>query len=619
MSELTCFVVDVASLKGDQWLKPFTYVEYVLLNKVQTQRKTDYVQLNLVNVPAEGSDTSLPVDNMAMLPVLPRAPVSVDDARDWLAQWYDARDQAAGDDMLFNGLLISVLKLKEFVGKRKMKVKLVVFTTQSLDDVTEEESATFADQCPFDLVVVNCSTPAGNDDQRFGAKWLQLGAPVVYRIDEMVQSVADPRLKLTRPIRTFQGQLRLGDVNAADAGLPSMCINVEGVPGTKSVTSVSRKVMRKQPGAEGGTFSYHAVKSVIEYQIEDEAEGGSVSEAHGTAVNADAEGRSAAAQAPRMINVSKDYVRKAYRYGADYVDLPAALDQERKLSEQPGLDIRGFMDIDELPRHYLCSESLYVVPDSKNGSRGDYLGFVTLVDSLISMKRVIIARFVPKSGNEVQMCCLSPIRVASKSTNQDRDEVRVLVLTRLPMSEDERTSTFPKMCESTEWVAEMDDTMAQFVDSMDLDAEARDLPWYESDQVQKFSDVAVEQSTLPLPQSELFRATARNPLAVPAISLHRQQQVILECVHQKCIVADSQQQSRDLDIPPMSQTILDKITPQHGAPVSLSNKIKEQFGVIKRDASAAASASAALEGEQVFEEEDPELFDLDLLLARGAR
>lgn len=609
MSELTCFVVDVGSLSGDQWLKAFTYVEYVLLNKVQSQRKTDYVQLNLVNV--SSSDESLPVNNMAMLPVLPRAPISISDVRSWLGQWYDERNNTTGngedddDDMLFNGLLISVLKLKEFVGKRKMKVKIVVFSSQDLQNVTDEELSTFADQCPFDLVIADCNDKQGHQESKHG-NWLKLGTPLVYGIDELIQSVADPKLKLTRPIRTFQGQLRLGDVNASDLGIPSLCINLEGVPGTKSVSSISRKVMRKEGSSEGQP-AYRAVKSVIEYQIEDQSASTSASPKKET-TRKDDDGDSGNNTGPRMINVSKDFIKKAYRYGADYVDLPMPLDEERKLSEKPGLDIRGFMDIDKLPRHYLCSESMYLVPDSKNGSKGDFLGFVTLVDSLIKMKRLIIARFVPKFGNEVQMCSLFPVRVHDK----DRNEVRLLVLNRLPMSEDERNSAFPKMCESTELEPE-DEAMGQFVDSMNLDNDAQDLPWYESDQIQKYTDVALEQSSLPLPQREMFRATARNPSAIPAISLHRQQQVILECVHQKFIVGKRDQQ--DLNIPPMSKMILKKITPKYNADVSLSNRIKEQFNVVKKE----VSVQTPVNIEQEFEEQDPELLDLDLLLARGAR
>ena len=65
----------------------------------------------------------------------------------------------------------------------------------------------------------------------------------------------------------------------------------------------------------------------------------------------------------------------------------------------------------------------------------------------------------------------------------------------------------------------------------------------------------------------------------------------------------------------MSKMILKKITPKYNADVSLSNRIKEQFNVVKKE----VSVQTPVNIEQEFEEQDPELLDLDLLLARGAR
>lgn len=594
MSECVSFLVDVSGL--DQWLKCFTYVEYVLLGKVQTQRKTDYAQLSLVNVAA--GDGDLPVDNMQMLPATPEAPISIEQVQEWLGVFYREAQAVAEPGglrnygMLFNGLLMSVVKLKEFVGKRKMRTKVVVFTVQDLEDAQEDELSTFAEQCPFELVVVDCTVDGA---LRGSEKWRAVGGSLMYHVDTLVQSIADPRLKLTRPIRTFQGQMRLGDCN--DARYPSMCINVEGVPGTKPVTSIARKVMRRD-GAQ-----YRAVKSVIEYQIEAEE----------APVKREAQDPAASDVHASMVSVGKDRIRKAYRYGSDYVDLPSALDAERRFSDKPGLDIRGFVPLEKLPRHYLCSESMYLLPDAKNGTKGDYLAFVCLVDTLVKTKKLVVVRFVPKSGTEVQMCVLCPL----KTVDKDRNEIRMLVLNRLPMSEDERNSSFPRLTQDVA-LAREDDAMGVFVDSMDLDrasgaSTASNTAWYESKLVQKYSDVALEQSTLPLPQDDLLRASQSDPLCIPAISLHRQQQIILECVHEKFILGNHSR--GELQIPPMSRTILDKIDPRYGD-VAVSSTIKQQFGIAKNEP---LKHTDPREIEQEFDEHDPDLLDLDLLLARGAR
>ncbi|KAG0674872.1 ATP-dependent DNA helicase II subunit 2, partial [Kluyveromyces marxianus] len=384
MSQLTAFLIDVAA-GNSQCL---SYLEYTLLNKAHAQRKTDYVQVALANLSSNDPDRdpALPVNMAILAGPQPRPLISVKDVGEWVGRvsrhlersgdFRNPKDEEGEEideetdvsSSLFNALLVLVLQLKEFVGKRKMRVRVVVFTGDTFQDVSSDELETFDQQCPFEVVLVSPSAlpsalpkAEGNDSgakAKAPSKAVSLSHGLLFSPQQMISAIADPRPKLVRPVRIFEGQLRLGDPQLPE----SLCINVEAYPGTKQVSLESRRVARKLAlDGEQGLYEYKPVKSVVEYY---------------TGPNSDDTGAT----------ISSQYISKAHRYGSDYVSLPHLLDEKRQFSAAPGIDIRGFLDMDKLERRYLCSESVYVVAGG-GSSRADYVGFCSLVDALAKQRQ----------------------------------------------------------------------------------------------------------------------------------------------------------------------------------------------------------------------------------------
>ena len=173
--------------------------------------------------------------------------------------------------------------------------------------------------------------------------------------------------------------------------------------------------------------------------------------------------------------------------------LPPTLESERIYETEPGLDIRGFLDRKDFPRYYLNSESTFIVTDTRQGSRADYMALSALVDSLIKLEKFAIARYVQRKNSEVQMCLLCPILIddtngMKRKLGREEQHTRALILSRLPFAEDERSPDFPKLSYQrttsgktlVEDTTNLDSQMSMFIDSMDLDDNtgSSESSWY---------------------------------------------------------------------------------------------------------------------------------------------
>ncbi|BAO39395.1 ATP-dependent DNA helicase II subunit 2 [Kluyveromyces marxianus DMKU3-1042] len=623
MSQLTAFLIDVAAGNSPLATRETTtqclsYLEYTLLNKAHAQRKTDYVQVALANLSSNDPDRdpALPV-NMAMLAgPQPRPLISVKDVGEWVGRVSrhlerprnprnpkDEQDEETDvSSSLFNALLVLVLQLKEFVGKRKMRVRIVVFTGDTFQDVSSDELETFDQQCPFEVVLVSPSAlpsalpKAETNDS--GAKALSkavsLSHGLLFSTQQMISAIADPRPKLVRPVRIFEGQLRLGDPQLPE----SLCINVEAYPGTKQVSLESRRVLHRV--GEQGLYEYKPVKSVVEYY---------------TGPNSDDTGAT----------ISSQYVSKAHRYGSDYVSLPQMLEEKRQFHASPGIDIRGFLDMDKLERRYLCSESVYVVAGST--SRADYVGFCSLVDALAKQRRTVLARWVPKSGSEAQMCVLAPARGSNGE--------RVLVMSRLAMAEEERGfsgAAASSEAAASDEAAGSDLLMERFVEGMTMQGGSSSSPGSSPGPgiIQRYADMAVDTG-VPLPMDQTSgksgqKSGGQNPGQgfdlPPAIPLHLQRWAILHKVHTNYIsqylglapgIEPGLEPGSDSTLlshrtPPMSPAVTRTFTPHHG-PLELSHQLKSHLGVEKQPERRPTESPDTPSTPQ-----DPELLDLEALL-----
>ncbi|CUS20672.1 LAQU0S01e11980g1_1 [Lachancea quebecensis] len=598
-SEATTFIVDVSPsmVELGHVEQAVAYIEYTLFLKSKKQRKTDWVNCFLANCPYTRNNHET-ANVFELMPFT--APIGAHKVIEMLQELkslVDKSTQGKNDiNSMVQCLLVSSVCMRDEFKKRKVRKRIIVFTDNLNGlDLTEEEVITLEQELDCSIVLVTC----GIKEEEQKAPELTIWRKCIQRIagsvetsmTTLLQEISTHRPAVVKPVRIFQGELRLGapiiDEEVSEPSYDSITVKVEGYPATKAVSSLNRRVVAKSQ--DGG---FEPVKSVIEYEaVEDEGDSES-----------------------GVASVSKDYVTKAYRYGSDYVVLPQAIESERIYKTAPGLDLRGFVGNESIPRHFLSSESIFIIPATKDGTRADFVSFSALVDSMIKLKKFAIARYVQKVNSEVQMCLLCPVLIPKKRKAPSDDETytRALVLNRLPFAEDERCSDYPKLAQATApsnaETAEVDALMGELIDSMDLGT-GPDQTWCSTPLYRPF-DPTVLEPTLPLPRPIDSRdLEIQDALCVPAIGIYRQQQILIEYMHQRIV-----QGSVNFEVPGLPYDLRKQLFPSHKPSKSTLSRLQELLD-IKINSSRANSATP--NDEQQDEDEFQEIPSLESLLARG--
>lgn len=629
-AESSSFIVDVSpSMINDGHLsKVSAYLEYTLLDKCKRRRKTDWVSLYLANCQKTKNSQSIP--NVFQVQEF-RAPVTSVETIEILRDLQNYSERVAentlpkeeGSDVspdqiksMVQCLLVASLDIRDEFKSRKLLRQIIIFTAD-IDglDLDEEEIGVLREELNSRLILIDCRNKfetGQNDEEIYGSKWGHLlkaiPGSMIFNMDDLLMEMTLPKPNLVKPVRIFSGNLRLGaDINKLnniseekndspfDDKL-SLCIKVEGYPATKPVSSLNRRIVLKD--GSNGTTQYEAVKTVIEYEVQDE-------------------------KADKKVSVAPESIAKAYRYGSDYVVLPSTLDESRFYRTAPGIDIRGFLDRQRLPRYFLNSESRFILPDTRAGSVADVISFNALVDTLSQESKVAIVRFVSKTDAEVQMCMLCPLVL----DDEHGDSARTLILSRLPFAEDERVASFPRLTQRTttsgkkvendqnEASSEIDALMSDYIDCLDMDSPVKNENKAGSHYYLPLGG-SVKDTTLPLPEKDLEKAQLQDsdPLKIPAIHLHRQKQVLLEWVHQKLVNG-----AEDFQIPEMPDFLREKISP-HFNPSRDDEKLVKLVKALNIKETVDRSAA---NDEQYDEDDEQEtaqnIPSLASILARGER
>ena len=483
--------------------------------------------------------------------------------------------------------------------------------TDNLDelDITEEEIDVLVEELNARIILVDCGKNVQNEKKQ--SNWLKLVKAIpnsrIYNINELLIEITSPATSIVKPVRLFSGELRLGADILSTQTLTStdstqdencLCIKVEAFPATKAVSGLNRKTVVKV-GDSQKKERYVGVKSVIEYEIHNAEKGKKGNEGD----------RPTSSYIP--VTISKDSVTKAYRYGTDYIVLPSVLVDQTVYETFPGLDLRGFLDKEALPRYYLTSESSFIIADTRLGCLSDSMAFGALVDVMLENRKIAVARYVSKKDSEVNMCALCPVLIEHSNINSEKKVVKSLTLCRLPFAEDERVTDFPKLLNRTTTSGapleketaehEIDELMERFVDAMDTD----DLPEISPDNYfQPINEVTTDTS-LPLPSvKEENEANKLDPLRIPTVFIYRQQQVLLEWIHQLMI-----NDSKEFEIPDLPDSLKKKISPYIHKKFD-STKLVEILQIKKVD-----KFKVAFELKNELERE--KIPDLETLLKRG--
>ncbi|SCU94638.1 LADA_0G09912g1_1 [Lachancea dasiensis] len=578
-SEATTFILDVSpSMIGSGFAdQALAYLEYVMFMKAKKQRKTDWVKCYLANCALTRNNHE--TDNVyELLPFT--APISagrivaaLQELEQILSE--ETKPQSNVNSMV-QSLLISSMSARDTFQKRKVRKQVIVFTNDLEGlDLTEEELHTLEQELDSRIILAVCGQQEGSrkQDSTIWEKCINaIPGSMQVSMANLLQEITTPAPPTVKPVRVFQGELRLGapitDSDYSKESYDSIAIRVEGYPATKSVSSLNRQVVSKTKENE-----YEPVKSVIEYEAfdrDDEEERDSSGHNDGPDSNADK-------HELRTVSVAQESVTKAYRYGSDYVVLPQTIEAERIYHTTSGIDIRGFISREDVPRHYLNSESTFIVPATKDGTSADSFALAALVDAMIRLEKLAIVRYVQRTDSEVQMCTLCPLLVLKKrKSSGDTDfQTRALVLSRLPFAEDERVSDYPKLnnsdAQNNEITAEIDTLMEDFVESRSIGGGPA-TSWCSTSLYQPVDAVVSADPSLPLPGLSGSREV--DVWTVPAIGIHRQQQLLIEYMHQKVVRG-----STTFDIPELPALYQDLLHPSHVGVKESQKRLQELLDI----------------------------------------
>ncbi|KAL6709336.1 ATP-dependent DNA helicase yku80 [Coniothyrium glycines] len=280
-----------------------------------------------------------------------------------------------------------------------------------------------------------------------------------------IEQLHIPRLKETRPVTGFKGQLTLGDSNHYDA---TITIDVERYPCTMlakpptassfvvrtdhgSVPGPSAQSSGTIIGEEHAMSDLSAVRNQRVYQVENLEEPG------------------------MKKNVEMDDLERGYEYGRTAVHISESDMNVVKLETEQSLQLVGFVKAEEFERYLPMSRSYFIVPQKAN--QQSQLALSSFIHALYESECYAVARIVTKELKPPLLILLVPRIELDWET---------LVDVELPFEEDMRRYKFPpldrKITVSGKTITEhkdlptkeLDDAMSNFVDAMDLSTFDRD-------------------------------------------------------------------------------------------------------------------------------------------------
>ncbi|KAL6713442.1 ATP-dependent DNA helicase yku80 [Lecanora helva] len=385
-----------------------------------------------------------------------------------------------------SAIVIAIEMITKYTKKLKYKRKIVLVTdgrgTLDADpeSIAEISKKIIADQMELVILGVDFDDPDygfKEEDKPFEKltnegtlKTLSEDCDGIFgTMQEAIEEMTVPRLKSTRPVHSYRGQLTLGDPEHYDSAL---CIDVERYPRVSirrpltasnyvQKTRTANDQMSTQssatalPDADPGESvtdpnSLSTVRNSRSYQIVDEAAPGG------------------------KRDVNREDLAKGYEYGRTAVHISESDLNVTKLETQAGLEIIGFVPLGNFERYMAMSVSCIVIAQKTNSKA--ILALSSLIHALYELDSYAIARLVPKADKEPVIVLLAP------SIEEDYE---CLLDVQLPFTEDVRSYKFPPLDKvitvSGKEIKEhrnlpsdaLSTTMSDYVDRMDLSSFGR--------------------------------------------------------------------------------------------------------------------------------------------------
>ncbi|KAL9121537.1 MAG: hypothetical protein Q9187_001908 [Circinaria calcarea] len=492
--EATVYIVDVGSSMGKKHIGrvqtdfewAMTYVWDKITSTVATERKT--TTLGVIGLRTDGTTNELSSEAafhhisvkqeiaQILLPDLQR-----------LRQVIQLSNTDEGDAI--SAIVVAIQMIERYCKKLKYRRRIVLVTNGSgaIDGDDNSEITKKIMEDAIELVVIGVDF----DDPEYGFKEEDKNpqkaknegtlkalvddcSGVFGTLAQAVEELGIPRLKSTRPVPSYKGQLTLGDPIQYDT---AMCIDVERYPRTfiRRAPSASQFVQRSDVsnghdstqssatilpdgnGLEAGPSASNpngltAVRNSRTYQVTDENAAGG------------------------KRDVGQDDLAKGYEYGRTAVHISESDLNVTKLDTQAALEILGFIPwANQYERYMNMSVSCVIIAQRTNNKA--IMALSSLIHALFELESFAIGRLVTKDDKPPILVLLAP------SIEVDYE---CLLDVQLPFAEDVRSYKFPPLDRvitvSGKVLKEhrnlpgkaLSSAMSDYVDHMDLSTFARD-------------------------------------------------------------------------------------------------------------------------------------------------
>ncbi|KAL8822733.1 MAG: hypothetical protein Q9191_006537 [Dirinaria sp. TL-2023a] len=390
------------------------------------------------------------------------------------------------DGDAISAVVIAIQMIVKYCKKLKYRRKIVLVTDArgaiDADDASEIIKKIVAEGIELVVVGVDFDDPdygfkeedkstAKRANETTLRKFVDACNGVFGTMKQAIDELGVPRLKTTRPVNSYIGQLTLGNPYEYDSAL---CIHVERFPRTavRRPLTASQFVQRTELSsghasaqtpaalspdvqdiamAQSDPNGLTSVRSARTYQVKDEeAPGG-------------------------KRDVDRDDLARGYAYGSTAVHISESEWNVTKLETTAGFDIIGFIPWETYERYMHMSVSCVTIAQKTNNKA--IIALSSLIHALFELESYAVARLVPKDGRDPLITLLAP------SIEPDYE---CLLDVQLPFAEDLRSYKFPPLDRvvtvSGKIITEhrnlpsdaLKSAMSDYVDRMDLSTFGKD-------------------------------------------------------------------------------------------------------------------------------------------------
>ncbi|KAJ5208844.1 hypothetical protein N7449_003223 [Penicillium cf. viridicatum] len=491
--EATVYIVDMGRSMGEHHHgRPVTDLEWAMqyvwdriTATVATGRKTATV--GVVGLRTDGTINDLEEESFSNISVLfGLGQVLMPDIRK-LRETIKPSKTSRGDAI--SSIVIAMQMIIEYTKKNKYKRKIVLVTngTGAMSDDNIEGIIEKMKEVNIELVIIG----ADFDDAEYGVKEedkdsrkaenetllrsLTEDCDGVYgTLEQAVSELDIPRIKVTKSMPSFKGNLILGNPEEYDTAIT---IPVERYFRTYVAKPISASSFVPRSGTETGSQApvkgnsegdaLASVRTSRTYEIVDESSPGG------------------------KIDVERDDLAKGYEYGRTAVPIEQTDENVANLQTFAGMGLIGFVQKDQYDRYMHMSNTNIIIPQRANDNAS--LALSSLIHALYELESYAVARLVTKESKPPMLVLLAP------SVEADYE---CLIEVQLPFAEDVRSYRFPPLDKiitvSGKVVTEhrnlpsaaLKNAMSDYVDSMDFVTT--------NDEGEPTNDLPIDESFSPL-------------------------------------------------------------------------------------------------------------------------